>query len=115
MNEPDLPVFLNKFFGGFEEVGAPLAAPLDLARHLVWGAIDYAGGLGFQPARDFQRAAGHLGPWQETSAITFGRDGVPLYVQGPYDDPTLVFRTLSKSVGNDRFHFIAPAEAGVGR
>ncbi|MGH8895469.1 MAG: hypothetical protein ACRDZ4_00255 [Egibacteraceae bacterium] len=38
MDERDLPVFLNKFFGGFEEVGAPLAAPLDLVRHLVWGA-----------------------------------------------------------------------------
>ncbi len=105
MNERDLPAFIRTFFSAFEEVGSPLAAPLDLARHLVWGAIDYARGLGFQPHPDFQPTAGHLGPWRETSAITFGRDGKPLYMQGPYDDADAVLRTLAASVGEGNFHY----------
>ena len=71
--------------------------------------------LGFEPAPDFGPAAGHLGPWEETSAITFGRDGAPLYVQGPYDDPNTVLRTLSKSAGEENFHFATVADAAGGR
>lgn len=115
MNDRDLPAFLRRFFTPFDLVAAPLAAPLELARHLVCGAADYARRLGFEPAPDFEPAAGHLGPWQETSAITFGRYGVPLYVAGPFDNPTRVIRTLTSSVGDGNFHFIAPVRAtGVG-
>ena len=114
MNERDLPAFLHTFFASFEEVQAPLDAPLEMARHLVWGAVDYARRLGFEPAPDFGPAAGHLGQWEETSAITFGRDGEPFYVQGPYDNPNTVLRTLTKSVGKDNFHFATVADAAVG-
>ncbi|MGH3980622.1 MAG: helix-turn-helix domain-containing protein [Pseudonocardiaceae bacterium] len=114
MNERDLPAFLRNFFSGFEDARTPLEVPLDLARHLVWGAVDYARQLGFEPARDFKPAAGHLGPWEETSDITFGRDGAPLYVQGPHDDPGKVFRTLSRSVGDGNYHYIATAGATAG-
>jgi hypothetical protein len=115
MNERDLPAFRHTFFAAFEKVQAPLDVPLEMARHLVWGAVDYARRLGFEPAPDFGPAAGHLGPWEETSAITFGRDGAPLYVQGPYDNPNTVFRTLSKSVGKDNFHFATVVDAADGR
>lgn len=115
MNERDLPAFRRRFFTPFDQVAAPLAAPLELARHLVYGAADYARRLGFEPAPDFKPAAGHLGPWQQTSAITFGRYGVPLYVAGPFDNPTRVIRTLTSSVGDGNFHVIAPVGAtGVG-
>jgi hypothetical protein len=115
MNERDLPDFRHTFFAAFEKVQAPLDVPLEMARHLVWGAVDYARRLGFEPAPDFGPAAGHLGPWEETSAITFGRDGAPLYVQGPYDDPNTVLRTLSKSAGEENFHFATVADAAGGR
>jgi len=105
MNDRDLPAFRDMFFGGFEHAGAPVEAPLELARHLVWGGIDYAHGLGFEPHPDFPAAAGHLGPWQETSAITFGQDGEPFYIQGPHDDPDRVMRTLTRSVGGGNFHY----------
>lgn len=62
--------------------------------------------VGFEPSPDFAPAAGHLGPWAEDSAITFGRDGVPFYVQGPYDDARAVLRTLTSTVGEGNFHFI---------
>ena len=42
----------------FKGVSRPLAAPLELARHLVWGAVDYAGQLGLGPTPDFALAAG---------------------------------------------------------
>jgi hypothetical protein len=105
MNDRELPAFLDTFFGVFDNVGAPVEAPLELARHLVWGAVDYAHGLGFEPHPDFPPAAGHLGSWQETSDITFGRDGVPLFIQGPHDDPARVIRTLNRSAGKSNFHF----------
>jgi hypothetical protein len=38
-----------------------------------------------------------------TAAITFGRDGRPLYVAGPYDDPIAVMETLQAAVGSDGF------------
>ncbi|MGH3941629.1 MAG: helix-turn-helix domain-containing protein [Pseudonocardiaceae bacterium] len=111
MNDRELPDFLDMFFDVFKSVGGPIEAPLELARHLVWGAVDFAHRLGFEPHPDFPATAGHLGSWQESSAITFGRDGTPFYVQGPHDDPTKVLRTLEKSVGEDNFHFSTVATA----
>jgi hypothetical protein len=107
MNERDLPAFVHHFFNPFHQVAAPLEAPLELGRHLVCGAVDYARQLGFEPAPDFDQAAEHLGPWQETSAITFGRHGVPFYISGPFDNPTRVIRCLTSSVGEGNFHYIA--------
>lgn len=43
MSDGDLPGFLRMFFGAFD---ARSPAPLDLARHLVWGAVDAARRLG---------------------------------------------------------------------
>jgi len=73
--------------------------PLELGRHLVCGAVDHARRSGFEPAPDFRDTAGHLGEWTETSRITFGRDGVPFYVSGPYDNPRSVVRTLDRTCG----------------
>lgn len=114
MNDRDLPAFLHRFFSAFGDATVPVPAPLDLARHLVWGALDYARELGFLPHPDFQPASGHLGTWQETSDITFGRDGVPFYVSGPYDDAVAVTRTLGRSAGTGNFHFITPVEVTSG-
>ena len=113
VNERDLPAFLRRFFAPFDQVSAPRAAPLELARHLVRGAVDYARGLGFEPVPDFEPAAGHLGPWQETGAITFGRHGVPFYLSGPFDNPAPVIRTLTSSVGKGNFHYIAHVAAAA--
>jgi hypothetical protein len=43
-----------------------VAAPLELAQHLVLGAVDYARSLGFEPAveADFADTRRHLGPWE---------------------------------------------------
>jgi hypothetical protein len=38
------------------------------------------------------------------SPITFGRDGIPYYVNGPYEDPERVLVTLERAVGRGGFH-----------
>ena len=101
-----MPAVVRNFFGMFG--GRPVAAPLELARHLVLGAVDYARSLGFEPApeADFADTRGHLGGWQGPSAIGFGRDGKPFYVSGPHDDARRVLRQLERSVGTGNFDYL---------
>jgi hypothetical protein len=104
MGDRELPDFRHMFFQSME----PVEAPDELARHLVLGAVDYARSLGFEPHPDLAPAAGHLGEWSGGSALTFGRDGVPTFVQGPDDDPARVIRTLTRTVGADGFRAVTP-------
>jgi len=83
----------------------PISASIELARDLVFGAADYARALGFDPHPDFEAARAHLGPWSGPSSIAFGCDGKPSYVEGPYDDPEHVVRTLRRAVGRNGFHY----------
>jgi hypothetical protein len=115
MNERDLRGFLATFYRAIQPDSPANEAPLELARHLVWGAVDYARTLGFEPHPDFEATAGHLGSWGETSAITFGRDGRPLFVQGPHDNPRAVVRTLTEKLGEGNFDVVAPMVGSAGR
>ena len=103
MSRSELRWFRGEFFAGFH--GEPVAAPIDLARELVWGGVAYARGLGFKPHPDFRRAAAHLEPLEGPSAISFGRYGKPFYMQGPFDDRERIMRTLRRHVGDD-FTFV---------
>jgi hypothetical protein len=96
-----LPEFVHQYFDSYPE--PPVPAPLDLARHLVFGAVAYARDLGFEPHPDFAAAAPYLEPWTGPSAITFGLNGKPSYVSGPYDDVASVMRTLGRSAGQGNF------------
>jgi hypothetical protein len=104
MREQELPGFLSMYFGAYEQ--PPLSAPIELARHLVLGAVEYARSLGFEPHADFERARDHLGTLSEPCAIRFGKDGMPLYVQGPHDDPDRIMSTLERSKGRGNFGFL---------
>jgi len=98
--------FLGEIYRSYAD--PPVPAPPDLARHVVFGAIAHARGLGFEPHADFGSAAGHLSAWEppESPVIEFGRDGKPLYVQGPHDDYRQILRILEQSVGADGFHYL---------
>jgi hypothetical protein len=109
MPERDLLRFRRLFFSAFP--AAPLAAPLEMAQHLVFGAVEHARGLGFQPHPDFDAAADHLGQWTGPSAIAFGNDGKPDYIEGPYDNAGHVLATLRRTVGPDTFHFLVGVDA----
>jgi hypothetical protein len=90
---------LNKFrckvFDGYDELS--VSAPLELAQHLVFGAVEFARKLGFEPHPDFATAADHLGTWPGHCPIEFGYNGSPLYIQGPYDDVEAIASTLSST------------------
>jgi hypothetical protein len=49
-------------------------------------------------------------PWTGPSAITFGRDGKPTYIEGPHDDPSHILRTLRRAVGHNGFHYTVAAD-----
>ena len=104
MDEVDLVAFRRYFFGPYD--ADPLPAPLDLAQQLVFGAVDYARALGFEPHADYADVAGHLGEWTGSCDIEFGRDGMPFYVQGPHDDARHIMKTLDAYVGPGNYHFL---------
>jgi hypothetical protein len=60
MDDLALREFVRKYFSGYHS--GPLEAPIELARQLVFGSLEYARGLGFDPHPDFAAAEGHRGP-----------------------------------------------------
>jgi len=104
MDQRRVSEFTRSYFAAYQ--ARPLQAPVDLAQHLVFGAVAYARGLGFAPAPGFAATARQLGPWTGPSVIGFGRDGKPLFVQGPRDNAAAILTTLERSVGRGNFHFL---------
>ena len=103
LDEQRLRRLTDRVFSGYP--AQPIAAPIELVRDLVFGAAQYAQQLGFAPHPDYEPARDHLGPWSGPSAITFGRDGKPNYISGPYDNPDHVLRTLQRAVGRKGFNY----------
>jgi hypothetical protein len=62
--------------------------------------------MGLEPHPNFAKCAGHLGRWDGPSGITFGLDGMPLYMRGPHDDTYAVISTLRKTVGEGNFQHV---------
>ena len=104
MNAGQCAEFTRRYFGAFDE--PPMAAPLDLAQNLVYGAVDFARSLGLEPAAEFEDVKGHLGSWCGPSSIGFGLDGKPFYVSGPYDDADRILHQLERAAGRDHFHYL---------
>jgi hypothetical protein len=106
MDRRKLPDFTRTFFSAWPGQ-SPVAAPLDLARHVVFGAVDYARSLGFEPHRDFARGAALLGEWEAgNSDVTFGQDGKPFYINGPRDDTYGTLAKLRQTVGDGNFDYL---------
>jgi hypothetical protein len=105
MDRRRLPDFVRHVFSVADHT--PVSAPLELARHLVFGAVDYARGMGLEPHPDFAKCEHILGEWSGSSDIAFGREGVPMYMQGPHDDMFAILATLRKNVGDGNFHYLA--------
>jgi hypothetical protein len=105
MDRRRLPDFVSYVFSVADHT--PVSAPLELAQHLVFGAVGYARGMGLEPHPDFAKCAHLLGEWSGSSDIAFGRDGVPMYMQGPHDDMFAILATLRKTVGDGNFHYMA--------
>lgn len=111
IDEAGLPDYRRTFFSGYPS--DPLEAPIELARHLVRGSVDYARGLGFDPHPDYTDVASYLGGWggwDGNCAITFGENGKPCYISGPYDNSHAIVCTLDRAVGSGNYNFILIAE-----
>jgi len=108
MTDVELSRFRSHYFDGFGSGWQD--APIELAADLVFGGVEYARRLGFEPHPDLAPAVGHLGPWEAPAAITFGHDGKPFYMSGPYDNPRKVMKTLERNLGSsDAFDFTVGA------
>ena len=97
--------------------GDPVPCDPHLGHTVIYGAVNYARQLGFEPHEDFEEGRGVLVPEQGIDvdlSVKFGKDGKPFYVQGPEDDVDHVLATLKKSVGEGNFGFISEADMGVG-
>jgi hypothetical protein len=77
------------------------------AQSIVFGAVEYATGLGFEPHSDFTQAKPHLGlPSDPLIPIEFGKDGKPYYINGPYDRPDSIIAKLNRSVGKGNYDYL---------
>lgn len=79
------------------------------AHNIIYGAIDYAEELGFNPHKDFSITEYLLDADLITEGINeieFGKDGKPYYFAGPYDDSDRILGILEKNVGKGNFDFI---------
>ena len=82
-------------------------------RKLVEGAVRYARDLGFSPHPDYARAAQLFGDIDAAACpirYTYGKDGQPFYISGPYDSAAQsrrIIDTLARRLGPRGFHYIA--------
>ena len=93
-------VYENFYYEGYQEI------TLEQAQAIVYGAINYADSLGFKPHKDFQKTNHHLGTWSGEPKLTFGRNGQPFFIEGPYDNSAYIMKTLMDSVGEGNFDYI---------
>ncbi len=82
------------------------------ARKLLEEGIEYARALGFSPHRDHRKAARVLGGIKASDSeesFVFGREGKPVYVQGPDETPEKAARILNQlrvRCGDDGFRHV---------
>jgi tetratricopeptide (TPR) repeat protein len=81
-------------------------------RKLVEGAVHYARDLGFPPHPDYARAARLFGDIDAAACpvrYTYGKDGQPFYISGPYESAAQsrkIIDTLARRLGPDGFHYM---------
>ncbi len=104
LNDIKYQQFLNTAYRGFPDGYQEIT--LEQAQAIVYGALDYAAELGFKPHKDFQKTKNHLGSWNGQPKLTFGRQGKPYFIEGPYDNGTQIMQTLRKNVGEGNFDYL---------
>jgi hypothetical protein len=83
----------------------------ELAHQMIYSAIDYAAQFGFEPEKDWALTQYLLvprGELEEPYRLTFGKDGKPFFIAGPYDNSQRIIRQLEKAVGQGNYHYIMP-------
>ncbi len=103
--------FYNSLIPYLYQGEPPIDLETNLAHEIIWGAVEYAEGFGFDPPRRFQDASLILEPADalpRNGNIEFGHAGDPLYAPFPDDDQAAVIRKLIYSVGLGNFYYVPP-------
>ena len=102
-SEEDYVDYKDKVFS----MNAEMPISYDLAHNIIFGALEYAKNLGFQPHKDWEHAQFMLQPKSSSTVekmdLDFGKDGQPFYISGPHDRVTSVIEKLDKAVGKDNY------------
>ena len=102
-------LFFNEVIPRLYSGTPPLDIEANLAHEVVWGAVEYAKELGFEPHRNFRDSQRVLDPpdaLPRDGAIDFGYQGRPLYIPAPGDNQAGVIRRLIESVGLGNFYYM---------
>ncbi len=92
----------------FRELTPEKCSP-ELAHQMVYAALEYAEQFGFAPEKDFavtQYMLTPRGELEEPYTLTFGKDGKPFFVAGPYDNAAHILRQLEKTAGPGNYHYL---------
>ena len=93
---------------------APIECSPDMAHQIIYGAIDFARGLGFHPHKDFdlsQYVLDESDSFEVIPEIEFGRNGKPFYISGPDDNVPRILRQLESTAGQGHFDYICGGPA----
>ena len=104
-----------RWISKYESEKDVVECPVPLVHEIIYGAIDYASGLGFKPDKGFELSKYILDPEDKhprTGEVEFGHEGKPLYISGPYDDVSSIMRQLEEKVGRGNFDFLIRLEKG---
>ena len=110
MSELDYEDFIERSYAN--HAGADKCETV-FAHNLIYGAIDYADDLGFLPQKDFRVTEYLLNPdliSDKIDEIEFGKDGQPLFIQGPMDNAIKIINKLNETVGEGNYHYIRNGE-----
>jgi hypothetical protein len=103
----DFDDFLEKTYSP-SQLTQEAAHPL-LLQNIIYGAIEYAEDLGFEPNKGFLTTEYILDPADKIGYIDieFGQDGQPCYVQGPHDNPYFILAKLDRKLGAGNYLFFS--------
>lgn len=100
--------------------GAPKIRPYppEAVRKYVEGAVAYALDSGLLPDADYEVAKllfGDIDPTDSSEVFEYGKDGKPLYINGPHESMQRVREicaTLTRTRGSEGFHFVLMGPGG---
>ncbi len=84
-----------------------------LANRIIYGAVEYARKLRFEPHEDCLLSSFVLEePSHEDLSfdVEFGKDGKPLYIAGPDDNVDDIMEKLTNRLGEENFHYIIASD-----
>ena len=95
----------------------PNSLTVETAHEIVYGAIEYAEGIGFRPHRNFRQAQLILDPpdaHPRSGAIEFGYEGRPVYLASKGDNERAILNRLVHTVGKGNFTYVPVADPPEG-